>query len=75
MLVVDLHALQTVDVLNFLNQIGCELLNTQNREDVMRHWATIKKQVTLTTMSPSLTASGRPLATDIRLAHHHPPWE
>ena len=36
MLVVDLHALQAIDVLNFLDQIGREFLHPLDAQDVMR---------------------------------------
>ena len=47
MLVVDLHTLQPVHILNFLDQIFGKRFNAKNAEDVMWHRATIEKQVTL----------------------------
>ena len=36
MLVVDLHALQTIDVLDFLDEIGRQFLHALDAQDVMR---------------------------------------
>ena len=36
MLVVDLHALQTIDVLNFVNDVAGQRLDTQQTQDVVR---------------------------------------
>ena len=35
-LIVDLYALQAIHVLNFVNHVVCQGLNTHNRKDVMR---------------------------------------
>ena len=45
MLVVDFHALQTVNILNFLYQIFCQSLYAQNIQDIMRNRRAIQQQI------------------------------
>ena len=45
MLVVDLHALQTVDVLDLVDQIVGQRLDTQHLQDVMRHRGAVDQRV------------------------------
>ena len=41
MLVVDLYALQTINVLDFLNQVSSQCLDTQQTQDVLGIWLAI----------------------------------
>ena len=46
-LVVDEHALQAVDFLDFVDQIGSEFLDTLDRQDVVRRGIAIDDKVAL----------------------------
>ena len=46
-LVIDGHALQTIHILNFVNQVIGQLLNTGNRQNIMRGRVTIDEIFTL----------------------------
>src|ERR1700730_6384391 len=47
MLVVDADALQTVDLLDLVNEIGSEFLDTFNRQDIMRRGIAIDDVIAL----------------------------
>src|SRR3546814_17186499 len=46
-LVVDLHALQSIDLLNLVDQVVGERLDTHDVQDVVRHAGTVHQQVAL----------------------------
>ena len=48
MLVVDFHALQPVDILNFLDQVSGQRLYPKDAQNIMRYRAAIKQQIAFT---------------------------
>ena len=47
MLVVDLHALQTINVLHFVDHVVCQCLDTHDAQNVMRCWVAVHDVITL----------------------------
>ena len=45
MLVVDLHALQPIDLLDLIGEVGGQRLHTHDRQDVVRHGVAVHQQV------------------------------
>ena len=47
MLVVNRHALQAIDFLDFVDEVGCKLFDTLNGQNVMRRWVAVDNVIAL----------------------------
>ena len=52
-LVIDVHALQPIDFLDLIDEIGGELFDALDRQNVMRRRIAVDDVIALSTMSPS----------------------